>query len=223
MNIIDSPNSVEKDLVSIDTKSKKESKELSVPIEWHIPGNEQKLEVLQNMPINKFIVDSGEVSYRLKYTEEEKKLPTSAEKDHPIQSKALEDAFKGDVKEGSTTDFANQFYRVGKVLGKGAFGKVNLAIHKQSGELVAMKSMNKHYLIDNNSQLKIMQEVGILKRLDHTNVIGLKDSFETEKHIVFVLELCAGGDLLNYVRKRRKLNENLGKVIFKQILFALQH
>jgi hypothetical protein len=29
------------------------------------------------------------------------------------------------------------------------------------------------------------------------------------------MELCAGGDLLNYVRKRKKLDENIAKIIFK--------
>jgi serine/threonine protein kinase len=29
------------------------------------------------------------------------------------------------------------------------------------------------------------------------------------------MELCAGGDLLSYVRKRRKLNENVAKYLFK--------
>ena len=32
------------------------------------------------------------------------------------------------------------------------------------------------------------------------------------------MELCPGGDLLNYVRKRRKLNEKSAKYIFKQIM-----
>lgn len=68
-----------------------------------------------------------------------------------------------------------------------------------------------------------MQEVTILKKIKHKNIICLRDTFETDNHIIFVLELCAGGDLLNYVRKRRKLNENTAKVIFKQILEALDH
>jgi len=38
------------------------------------------------------------------------------------------------------------FYRIGKVLGKGAFGKVNLALHKLSGRFAAVKSINKQYL-----------------------------------------------------------------------------
>lgn len=36
-----------------------------------------------------------------------------------------------------------EFYRIGKMLGKGAFGRVNLAMHKITGRLVAVKSMNK--------------------------------------------------------------------------------
>jgi serine/threonine protein kinase len=35
------------------------------------------------------------------------------------------------------------------------------------------------------------------------------------------MELCAGGDLLNYVRKRRKLQEDIAKVLFKQIIEGL--
>jgi hypothetical protein len=32
---------------------------------------------------------------------------------------------------------------------------------------------------------------------------------------MLVMELCAGGDLLNFVRKRKKLEEPLAKVLFK--------
>ena len=38
------------------------------------------------------------------------------------------------------------YYRVGKVLGKGAFGKVNLAKHKLAKKLVAIKSINKEFI-----------------------------------------------------------------------------
>jgi serine/threonine protein kinase len=56
-----------------------------------------------------------------------------------------------------------------------------------------------------------MQEVLILKKINHRSIVHLYDTFETEKHVHFVIELCTGGDLLNYVRKRRRLTENVAK------------
>ena len=49
-------------------------------------------------------------------------------------------SFKKTEKAPNTT---SEFYRIGKLLGKGAFGKVNLAIHKLSEMFVAIKSINK--------------------------------------------------------------------------------
>ena len=37
------------------------------------------------------------------------------------------------------------------------------------------------------------------------------------------MELCAGGDLLNYVRKRRRLKEPLAKFVFMQIVSGLHY
>ena len=110
----------------------------------------------------------------------------------------------------------SEFYRIGRVLGRGAFGKVNLAAHKVSEQLVAIKSINKEFLkCEEDQKKKIMQEFAILKQSTHQSVVRLYDTFETSKHICFVMELCAGGDLLTYVRKRRKLKENIAKYFFK--------
>ena len=57
------------------------------------------------------------------------------------------------------------------MLGKGAFGKVNLGMHKLARKLVAIKSMNKQYLKDERSKKKVMQEVAILKRTRHPNIV----------------------------------------------------
>ncbi len=116
-----------------------------------------------------------------------------------------------------------EFYRVGRLLGKGAFGKVNLGMHKLTGKLIAIKSIKKEYLTDEASKRKVMQEYSILKHLRHRNVIRLYESFESVKHILIVMELCSGGDLLNYVRKRRKLKEDMAKFVFKRLVEGLQH
>lgn len=95
---------------------------------------------------------------------------------------------------------------------------MNLALHKLSRKLVAIKSINKKYLKDEHSLRKIENEISLLMLMRHKSVVKLFETFETEKHYLFVMELCPGGDLLSYVRKRRKLTEPLAKYLFKQII-----
>lgn len=94
-------------------------------------------------------------------------------------------------------------------------------MHKLTQTLVAIKSINKQYLLDEGSKRKVMQEVYVLKKICHFNVVQFFETFETNKYILLVMELCGGGDLLNYVRKRRRLKEDLAKYFFKQIIEAL--
>ena len=107
------------------------------------------------------------------------------------------------------------------MLGRGAFGKVTLGMHKLCRRLVALKSINKEFMTDEKQKSKVMHEVNILLRLRHRSVVQLYETFETKRHMILAMELCAGGDLLNYVRKRKKLDEAEAKVIFKQIIKGL--
>ena len=108
-------------------------------------------------------------------------------------------------------------------MGKGAFGKVNLAIHRLAGKFVALKSINKQFLTQEQSKRKVMQEFNILRRTRHCNIVRLYESFETQQHIVFVMEVCGGGDLLTYVRRRRKLKEDTARFLFRQVVTGLAY
>ena len=116
-----------------------------------------------------------------------------------------------------------ELYRVGKILGKGAFGKVNLGMHRLTRKLVAIKSTDKDQMREESTKRKMMQEIDIIKALKHTSHIKLLETFQTAKHYLIVMELCPGGDLLNYVRKRRKLTERNGKYLFKQIMQGIAY
>jgi serine/threonine protein kinase len=114
-------------------------------------------------------------------------------------------------------------YKIGKMLGKGAFGRVNLGLHRLTRRLIAIKAINMEYMKDESSKKKMSNEISILKMLRHPNVVKLLETFDTDKHHLIVMELCPGGDLLNYVRKRRKLNEKYAKFVFKQIMEGLSY
>ena len=115
------------------------------------------------------------------------------------------------------------FYKYGRLLGKGAFGKVNLALHIASGKLVAIKSFNKKKLLSEHSKQKIKTEIDVLKKLKNSNFFTkIYDTFQTETHILIVMEfICA--DLLGFIRKREKLSEKISKIIFIQIIQGLKY
>lgn len=116
------------------------------------------------------------------------------------------------------------FYAVGRLLGKGAFGKVNVAVHKLTEELSAMKQCDRRRMNEVGSKKCFLQEVAIMKRLTgHANVIQLFEVVETPSQIVLVMEFASGGDLLKYVRTRRRLAEPCAKDLFKQLLEGLDH
>jgi len=109
------------------------------------------------------------------------------------------------------------------MLGKGAFGKVNLCVHKLSEKLVAIKSLHKHFLESESNNSKLQNEIAILRQLKHKSIIRLYETFSNENYLLIVIELCGGGDLLTYVRKRRKLTEPVAKMCFKQILDGINY
>lgn len=106
------------------------------------------------------------------------------------------------------------FYRIGRTLGRGAFGKVSLCLHKLSQQLVAVKSVKKDQ--DNlDCQQRALQEMQLIQSCRDRNVMQVYDHFETPKHICFVVELCSGGDLFSYIKKRRRINEQTAKYFFR--------
>lgn len=115
------------------------------------------------------------------------------------------------------------FYKFVKLIGKGAFGKVTLGVHKLTGKQVAIKTIEKTYMQDDFSKRKVFQEVYLLKKIKHSNVIRLLEVFESSKHLLMVMEFAGGGDLLRLIKRKGKLQESDAKFIFKQIAYGLAH
>ena len=115
------------------------------------------------------------------------------------------------------------FYKFVKLIGKGAFGKVTLGVHKLTGKQVAIKTIEKNYMQDDFSKRKVFQEVYLLKKIKHSNVIRLLEVFESSKHLLMVMEYAGGGDLLRLIKRKGKLQESDAKFIFKQIAYGLAH
>jgi serine/threonine protein kinase len=97
-------------------------------------------------------------------------------------------------------------------------------MHRLSEQLVAIKALSKEHLKFQQDLKKMTQvEMGILKSCNHPHVVRLYDYFETPKNLCFVMELCSGGDLGTYLKKRMRLKEKFAKHFFKQIVEGLAY
>lgn len=85
-------------------------------------------------------------------------------------------------------------YKIIKKLGKGSFGEVWEAKHKQSNELRAIKYLIKEWF--NLIQKKqIYKEINILKTLDHPHIVRVIEFFETDQSLQIVMNKIEGKDL----------------------------
>lgn len=114
-------------------------------------------------------------------------------------------------------------YTTGKLIGRGAFANVYIVVSRKNGVRLACKSFNRSSIADPLRETKMLkQEINALKTLSHPNIIKLNSIIETESYFCVLMELCEGGSLDTEIAKRQKFDEQTAKIIFKQILEALQ-
>eukprot|EP00936_MAST-01D_sp_MAST-1D-sp1_P001154 g1154.t1 len=70
---------------------------------------------------------------------------------------------------------------------------------------------------------QLRNEVRVLKRLSHPNVIALEDVFETEERVFIITELMQGGELFDYIVSRGALSERQAANIIGQVAQGLAH
>ena len=64
-------------------------------------------------------------------------------------------------------------YAVKKTLGEGSFGKVKLAVHRVSGQEVALKIISRKKLISRDMAGRVEREIQYLQLLRHPHIIKL--------------------------------------------------
>lgn len=79
-----------------------------------------------------------------------------------------------------------------RVVGKGSFGNAILYRRKDDDSLVILKEINMHELSPNERQLSL-NEVSLLSRLHHPNIISYYDSFAEDGVLMIEMEYAEGG------------------------------
>uniref|UniRef100_A0A667INY8 Maternal embryonic leucine zipper kinase n=1 Tax=Lynx canadensis TaxID=61383 RepID=A0A667INY8_LYNCA len=114
-----------------------------------------------------------------------------------------------------------KYYELYETVGTGGFAKVKLACHILTGEMVAIKIMDKNALGSDLPRIKT--EIEALKNLRHQHICQLYHVLETANKIFMVLEYCPGGELFDYIISQDRLSEEETRVVFRQIVSAVAY
>jgi serine/threonine protein kinase len=69
----------------------------------------------------------------------------------------------------------------------------------------------------------ILNEISIIKELDHPNILKVHEAYQDEFCLYIVTELINGGELFEEICKRSNFTEQDAAVIIKQILEAMSY
>ena len=115
-----------------------------------------------------------------------------------------------------------KIYLKTKLLGSGAFGEVWLVHHKDLDRDFAMKTIKKRKN-KSSDEKEILNEIAILKKLDHPKILKVIDFFSTPKKYYIITEYCPEGELFNEIIKVGKFDEGQAAFIINQILKAISY
>ena len=118
-------------------------------------------------------------------------------------------------------------FKLLKVLGKGAYGKVFQARKIRgchAGSLFAIKSVNKSRIASSQTDIRHTKaERDVLVRTDHPFIVKLHYAFETSSRLYLVQEFCRGGELFRRMEVERMMLEDHARFYLCEIVCALEY
>ena len=116
------------------------------------------------------------------------------------------------------------YYKELSTLGSGTYGTVKkVCLIKNPSTIRAMKVISKKNFIEGVDQSKLIDEIKILKKLDHPNIMKIYECFIDEENFYIISDFCDQGDLLGKIEKLGKMNEIVVKFLMEQIFNAVAY
>uniref|UniRef100_A0A8D2ZS88 Serine/threonine-protein kinase DCLK2 n=1 Tax=Scophthalmus maximus TaxID=52904 RepID=A0A8D2ZS88_SCOMX len=112
-------------------------------------------------------------------------------------------------------------YQVGKVIGDGNFAVVKECVERSTGKEFALKIIDKAKCI--GKEHLIENEVAVLRKVKHPNIIMLVEELDTASELYLVMELVKGGDLFDAITSSTKYTERDASVMIYNLAGALKY
>ncbi|MGJ3247869.1 MAG: serine/threonine-protein kinase [Elainellaceae cyanobacterium] len=110
-------------------------------------------------------------------------------------------------------------YHLLGLVGQGQFGRVFCAIHRKTGRLVALKSLDRQRF----PTYQFLRELRFLLSLQHPNIVTCHALEHTYTGRYLVMDYCEGGTLRTLISETNQLNLHQIIRLISDILMGLEH
>ncbi|KAM9785565.1 calcium/calmodulin-dependent protein kinase type 1D-like [Neosynchiropus ocellatus] len=117
------------------------------------------------------------------------------------------------------TENIQEIFEFMEELGSGAFSEVYMVKEKKTGKMFAMKCVKKKQKKDMNLE----NEISVLRRIKHENVVGMEDFYDSRTHYYLVMQLVSGGELFDRILDRGVYSEKDASSVIQQVLHAVTY
>ncbi|XP_018620484.1 serine/threonine-protein kinase DCLK1b isoform X4 [Scleropages formosus] len=112
-------------------------------------------------------------------------------------------------------------YKVGRTIGDGNFAVVRECVERSTGREYALKIINKGKC--RGKEQMIQNEVSILRRVKHPNIVLLIEEMDTYSELYLVMELVKGGDLFDAITSTNKYTERDASGMLYNLASAIKY
>uniref|UniRef100_A0A8C2F5K5 non-specific serine/threonine protein kinase n=1 Tax=Cyprinus carpio TaxID=7962 RepID=A0A8C2F5K5_CYPCA len=112
-------------------------------------------------------------------------------------------------------------YKVGRMIGDGNFAVVRECVERSTGREYALKIINKSKC--RGKEHMIQNEVSILRRVKHPNIVLLIEEMDTYSELYLVMELVKGGDLFDAITSSNKYTERDASGMLYNLASAIKY
>nr|KAI8754220.1 rho-associated protein kinase 2-like [Biomphalaria glabrata] len=111
-------------------------------------------------------------------------------------------------------------FEIVKVIGRGAFGEVQLVRHKSTRSVFAMKLLSKYEMIKRSDSAYYWEEREIMANANSEWIVQLHFAFQNHKYLYMVMDYMPGGDLVNLM-SNYDVPEKWAKFYCAEVVLAL--
>lgn len=114
-------------------------------------------------------------------------------------------------------------YELGKTIGEGSFAKVRVAKNVETGDVVAIKILDRDQVLRHKMVEQLKREISTMKLIKHPNVIKIFEVMASKTKIYIVIEFADGGELFDKIAKHGRLGEDEARRYFQQLINAVDY